>query len=255
MRNRILAGTAVLVLSGLQVKAQQNDLDPVTISAGMNPIRASQTGRNLVVIKGEKFAKLPVHSVDELLRFVPGIELQARGPFGSQSDLTLRGGTFQQVLVIVDGVRVNDPNTGHFTTNIPLAPGEIDRVEILKGAYSALYGSDAVGGVVNIITRTFAAKNTAQKLQAAAQLTGGEYDFYSVNAGVYTSNGKTSFGAGLLSNNTDGQLQRGTRGFVNATTLSASVGHAFDEKWNLAFRSSYDHRKFAAQNFYTASLA
>lgn len=255
MRKKVACFFSVLPFVFLTAKSQENELDPVTITASINPVKASQTGRNLLVIKGERFNQLPVHSLDELLRYLPGIELQARGPFGSQSDITLRGGTFQQVLLIVDGIRVNDPNTGHFTTNIPLSPGEIDRIEILKGASSALYGSDAVGGVVNIITKTFATKSAAQKMQTTAQLTGGEYNFYSVNATAYASNGKTSFAGGVLSNNTDGQLQRGIRGFVNATTISASVGHKFDDKWSLAFRSAYDRRKFAAQNFYTSSTA
>ena len=226
-------------------------MDPVTVTASFNPLKTSQTGRNLVVIRGEKLTSLPVHSIDELLRYVPGLEVQARGPMGSQSDIVLRGGTYQQVLVIVDGVRVNDPNTGHFSSYIPLAPGEIDRIEILKGASSALYGSEAVGGVVNIITKTFAATNATQKLQTAAQFTAGEYELFSANAGVYTSNGKTSFAAGVLSNNTKGQKQRGIRGFVNANTVSASIGHRFKEQWNLSFRSAYDDRKFAAQNLYT----
>jgi iron complex outermembrane receptor protein len=62
---------------------------------------------------------------------------------GAQSDLVLRGGTFQQVLVVLDGLRLNDPITGHFSSYIPIAPAEIERIEILKGASSALYGSDA----------------------------------------------------------------------------------------------------------------
>ena len=240
-----------LALSAQFARAQQNELDPVTISASINPMKASRTGRNLVVIRGEKFAALPVHSIDDLLRYVPGVEVQARGPFGAQSDIVLRGGTFQQVLVIIDGVRVNDPNTGHFASYIPIAPGEIDRIEILKGASSALYGSEAVGGVVNIITKTFAAKQAVQTLQTAAQFTGGEYNFYGVNAGFNASSGKTSVGAGVLSNNTDGRAQRGIRGFVNATTVSASVGHRFTDAWSLSVRSAYDNRTFAAQNFYT----
>lgn len=251
MNKKIFAGGILFALAANSLSAQENDLDPVTISATLQPLQASQTGRNLIVIKGEKLADLPVHSIDELLRYVPGVEVQARGPFGAQSNIILRGGTFQQVLVVVDGVRVNDPNTGHFTSYIPIAPGEIDRIEILKGASSALYGSDAVGGVVNIISKTFASKTPAKTFQSAAQLTAGEYDFYSVNAGVYSSNGKTSFGGGVLSNNTDGQRQRGIRGFVHATTLSASVGHRFNEQWRLSFRSAFDHRKFAAQNFFT----
>lgn len=255
MRRKIIIGTLAFCLTSFTTTAQETELDPVTVTASINPVQASQTGRALVVLKGERFAQLPVHSLDELLRYMPGIELQARGPFGSQSDITLRGGTFQQVLVIVDGIRVNDANTGHFTANIPIAPGEIDRIEILKGASSALYGSDAVGGVINVITKTFAAKGVNPERQATAQLTGGEYGFYSVNAGVYSTNGNTSFGGGVLSNNTGGQLQRGIRGFVHATTLSASLGHAFNDKWRLSLRAAYDRRRFAAQNFYTSSTA
>lgn len=230
-------------------------MDPVTVSASPNPARVSQTGRNLVVIRGEKFAALPVHSIDELLRYVPGIEVQARGPYGAQSNIIMRGGTFQQVLVIVDGVRVNDPNTGHFSSYIPIATGEIDRIEVLKGAASALYGSEAVGGVVNIITKTFARKEGNRTMQASTQLSAGEYDLYTVNAGIYASNGKTAVGGGIVSNNTTGQLQRGIRGFVYANTVSASVSHSFPDKWNLSFRTAFDHRKFAAQNFYTTFVS
>lgn len=253
MRKKFVLSLGMITMLGFNVRAQEQDLDPVTVTASMNPAKISQTGRNIIVIKGDRFAQLPVNSIDELLRYIPGIEIQARGPFGSQSDITLRGGTFQQVLIIVDGVRVNDPNTGHFTTYIPIAPGEIDRIEVLKGASSAIYGSDAVGGVVNIVTKTFT-KQTGKKLQTNAQLTAGEYQFFGVNAGVFSSNGKTSVGGGVLSNNTKGQRQRGIRGFVNATTVSASVGHQFNNQWNLSFRSAYDTRKFAAQNFYTTSV-
>src|SRR5262245_36532127 len=141
--NARLIITASLMFSLHIAKAQETtapDLDPVTVTASVAPEKASRTGRNVFVINGDRFANLPVHSVDELLRYLPGIEVQMRGPAGSQSDIVLRGGTFQQVLVIIDGVRVNDANTGHFTSYIPIAPIEIDRIEILKGASSAIYG-------------------------------------------------------------------------------------------------------------------
>ena len=143
----------------LQVSGQDSlELDPVTITASLRPTRLSSTGRNLISFKGSDFQLLPVHSLDELLRYLPGLEIQSRGPMGAQSDIVLRGGTFQQVLVLLDGMRVNDPNTGHFNSYIPITPNEIERVEILKGASSAIYGADAVGGVVHVITKAFAAK-------------------------------------------------------------------------------------------------
>ena len=119
---------SLLVLASSAVSAQTS-LDPVTITATLSQKRSSETGRNISIIKGEQFRNLPVHSVDELLRYVPGVEIQARGPMGSQADIVLRGGTFQQVLVILDGVRLNDPNTGHFNSYIPVAPEEIDRID------------------------------------------------------------------------------------------------------------------------------
>lgn len=260
MRRVLLIGS-FLLWSGMQLLAQKQeaeissnatDLDPVTISASLTPEKVSKTGRNLFVINGERFYNLPVNSVDELLRYLPGVEVQARGPMGSQSDIVLRGGTFQQVLVILDGVRLNDPNSGHFTSYIPVAPAEIDRIEILKGASSAIYGSEAVGGVINIVTKTFAAKQGVQKSNAVAQITGGQYGLFNANAGGFISNGKTSVGLGLLSNNATGQQQRGIKGFFHNHTGSVSLNHFFNERWQLSLRSSYDDRKFAAQNFYTS---
>ncbi|MGZ3853105.1 MAG: TonB-dependent receptor plug domain-containing protein [Flavisolibacter sp.] len=236
-----------------------SELDPVTITTSINPEKASQTGRNLTVIKGERFANLPVHSVDELLRYVPGIEVQSRGPMGAQSDIVIRGGTFQQVLVVIDGLRLNDPNSGHFAGYFPIAPSEIDRIEVLKGAASAIYGSEAVGGVVHIITKTFAARSNdaVQKphMNAIAQLTGGEYHFWNANLGGYYDDGKTSVAAGFLSNNTPGQQQRGTRGFVHNYTTSLSFAHHFGPHWTAKLRTAYDDRNFSAQNFYTTFVS
>lgn len=223
-------------------------LDPVTITAGFSPVRASKTGRNLVVLNGEQFQKLPVNSLDELLRYIPGIEVQSRGPMGAQSDIVIRGGTFQQVLVILDGIKLNDPLTGHFSSYIPIAPAEIDRIEVLKGASSAIYGTEAVGGVVHVITKSFSNKKNSQ-LQAQAGL--GEYGLWNVSAGgmLKTTNGVLA--GGLQTNHADGQPQRGTNGYLDLTTASLSYRHNINERWHVAARSAYDYRDFSAQNFYT----
>lgn len=242
-----------MVLLAMHAAAQENEttLDPVTVTASLVSKPVSQTGRNIITIRGDQFNNFPVQSVDELLRYLPGVEMQMRGPMGAQSDIVLRGGTFQQVLVILDGVRLNDPNTGHFNSYIPIAPAEIDHIEILKGASSAIYGSEAVGGVIHIITKTFAARKNRNRSQVTAEATGGEYQLFNANAGGFYQQGKTAIGGGWLTNNTEGQLQRGTRGYVYTNTASASVHHFFNDRWQLAFRSSYDNRRFAAQNFYT----
>jgi iron complex outermembrane receptor protein len=250
-KNKIFITVLNILVIASSVYAQQVELDPVTITASLTPVSASATGRNILVIKGDQFAKVPVHSLDELLRYLPGIEVQMRGPMGAQSDIVLRGSTFQQVLVIIDGIRINDPNTGHFNSYIPVAPSEIDRIEILKGASSAIYGSEAVGGVINIITKTFAAKRDQNTQQLTAQGTAGQYGLRNGQVGGFYQNGKTAIAGGFLSNNAVGQPQRGTRGYFHNTSASASINQFINKNWKVSFRSAFDKRDFAAQNFYT----
>lgn len=237
------------------IQAQEVELDGVTITSALMEKRASETGRNIVIIKGSQFNNLPVHSIDDLLRFVPGVEIQARGPMGSQSDITLRGGTFQQVLVLLDGMRLNDPNTGHFSSYIPLAPAEIERIEILKGPSSAIYGADAVGGVVHVITKTFAAQQqNTTKTTASGQVAIGEYGYNNITAGIAHTKNKFSISGGVLINNAGGVQQRGTRGFIHNSSVSASAKYHINNNWSVAYRLSYDRRNFGAQNFYTTFL-
>lgn len=231
--------------------AQEQNLDPVTVSSSLQEIRSSETGRNILIIPGEEISALPVHSLDELLKYVPGIEVQSRGPQGAQSDISIRGGTFQQVLVILDGLRLNDPNTGHFSAYIPITPAQIDRIEILKGASASVYGSDAVGGVINIITKSFNASGQTKKQVVNAQVSAGEYNLVTVNAGGYLQVGRLSVDAGVLSNNSTGVMLRGERGFFYNTTGSAGLNYRLNDYWNISVRSAYDKRDFAAQNFYT----
>jgi vitamin B12 transporter len=244
------------ILFSTATYAQDHELDGITITSSLTEKRASETGRNITIVRGDQLTALPVHSIDELLRYLPGVETQARGPLGAQSDFVLRGGTFQQVLVILDGLRLNDPNTGHFSSYIPITPAEIERVEVLKGASSAIYGADAVGGVIHIITKSFAARQQ-QPAQASVsgRIAGGEYGFSQLSAGGNYRNRKWQVGGGLLVNNTDGVLQRGTRGFVHNRSVSASAAYFFNQYWSLAYRGAYDQRDFAAQNFYTAFLS
>ncbi len=250
MKN-ILTGLFIAIAQLAMAQETENTLNPVTVTATLQELPASKTGRNIVSLKGEYFQQLPIRSIDELLRYIPGVEVQQRGPAGSQADIVIRGGTFQQVLVLLDGLRLNDPNTGHFTAYIPISPVEIDRVEILKGAASAIYGSEAVGGVIHVITKTFAARKNVHQKQLSVQANAGQFGLWGIQAGSYYQKKYTAIAGGILSNQADGQQQRGTTGFYNNQTVSISISHAFKNNWRIAFRSAYDKRDFSAQNYYT----
>ena len=224
-------------------------LDPVTVTATLTPQTISKTGRNITVINGNIFKQMPVNSIDELLKYVPGIEVQSRGPMGTQSDIVIRGGTFQQVLVILDGIRLNEPLTGHFNSYIPIAVSEIERIEILKGASSAIYGTEAVGGVINIITKSFSSSKKIKNIDA--QFKRGQFGLANFNIGGLWNDAKNTIAGGINNNFAKGQQQRGTTGYFNNTTVSLSYKRIINADFQLSLRTAYDNRDFAAQNFYT----
>lgn len=134
----------------------------VLVTGTAAPATAGAVGRTLAVITADDLRGLPVASVTDALRLLPGVWVRQRGPFGSQTDISLRGASFGQTLVLVDGVRINDPQTGHHNGDLPVALDDIARIELLAGAGSSLHGADAVGGVINIITKRDAEAPTAQ---------------------------------------------------------------------------------------------
>jgi len=126
------------------------ELEPVVVTATRYPRNIMEITRTVTIIDSAEIKNYS--SLAELLKGIAGTNIKTRGD-GIQADPGIRGSTFQQVLVLVDGVRINDPQTGHHNLNIPIPLSEIERIEILHGTASSLYGSDACGGVINIITK------------------------------------------------------------------------------------------------------
>ena len=243
-------------------KFKSIELDSVQVVSNRTIQNITQTGRNVQVLTSEDIEMLPVNTTDELLRYLPGVEIQSRGGFGVQSDMTLRGSTFNQVLVLVDGVRINDPLTGHFNGYVPVPLAEIERVEVIKGTASSIYGADAVGGVINFMTKS---KLENKYLDAHATIKAGENGFLSTNISLLGQAKKWRFSAGVQSNKSDGELLNNPNygevasapemhnTWFKTQTYSGSIGRELGKKWNVRLRSSYDERDFAAKYFYTAS--
>jgi len=92
-------------------------------------------------------------SLENVIDFAQGVDLKKRAPYGMQTDLSIRGSGFDQVLLAVDGVKVNDPQTGHYSLDVPLTGEDIERIEVVKGAYPSRYGIGGIGGTINIVTK------------------------------------------------------------------------------------------------------
>ena len=239
----------IYTLIGYQMFAQTLDLNPVIVSSTLQEKRMRETGRNIIFIDKEELQKIPGNSLDEILRFIPGIEVQLRGPTGAQADFVIRGGTFQQVLVLIDGIRMNEPLTGHFNSYIPVLKEEIQRIEILKGAAASIFGPDAVGGVIHIITQKMFEPKKKGRIQTDFKR--GEYGLSNQALSGEYSNSNTSVFIGGQVNRADGQALRGTKGYVQTDLYSFRFGKKFSKEWNFIIRAAVDNRNFNAQNFYT----
>lgn len=136
--------------------------EQVVVTGSVAPATLGAVGRTITVITADDLRGLPIRTVTDALRLVPGLWVRARGPFGSQTDFSMRGAGFGQVLVLVDGVRLNDVQSGHHNGDLPLQVEDIERIEVLAGSGGSLFGADAVGGTIHIITRRGGAASSAQ---------------------------------------------------------------------------------------------
>lgn len=126
--------------------------ESVVVTGTFDPVDLEEMDRAVRRFDVRDWALVANTPID-FLKLDPSLDLRQRSPNGIQADLSIRGGTFGQTLVLIDGQRVNDAQSGHHHLNVPLPLASIERIEVLKGSGSTLYGADAVGGAVNFITR------------------------------------------------------------------------------------------------------
>lgn len=125
----------------------------ITVTTNIEPLPLAESDRSVNLIN-PRDQPLVSNSVVDLLRQDSSLNLQARAPNGVQADLSLRGTTFEQSLILLNGLRINDPETGHLNLDIPVPLDAVTRIDILHGSGSTFYGSDAIGEAVNLLTQS-----------------------------------------------------------------------------------------------------
>lgn len=245
------------------------ELDSIRVTASRISSTVSESGKNVSVITQAEIRQMPVTSVDELLRSLPGLNLNSRQGFGIQSDVGIRGSTFSQVLFMLDNIPLNDPLTAHFNTNIPVSLSEIGQIEIIRGPSSASYGADAVGGVVHIKTKTYMEREVVRSNKllnyATADLGAGQNGLLSADGALELQGDNWRVSASLRSVESDGERlsnpgfdsgNSDNEYYNNYFTLrntSASISYRPAENWSFYVRGGLDYRDFSARYFYTRS--
>ncbi|MNO86576.1 Vitamin B12 transporter BtuB precursor [compost metagenome] len=236
---------AVGLLPGVACAAGDDvlDLAPLVVTSGRYAEPLPKATAATTVFTRQDIDRLQVHSVGELLERVPGVTVSRTGGAGSLTSVLMRGTSSAQTLVLVDGQRIASASSG--TTSLEfLDPQQIERVEVVRGARSALYGSDAIGGVIQIFTR----KGEGDGLKPYVRVGAGSNSSVERNVGLSGGDQQTRFNLGAALDETDGidatRDSFGANGDDDAfrnRSLSMNLSHRFNDSLEAGF-SALDQR-------------
>jgi len=224
----------------------QNDtikLKEVLITSSRIDLPFSENSRTISIISSEDIQRSAATNVADMLQQIGGIDVRRRGIDGMQSDLYIRGGHFNQTLVLIDGIKTEDPQTGHHTMNMMIPLENIERIEIIKGPAARIFGQNAFNGAINIITKKVIEDN------AKIGLTGGSFDRKSIDVTASTQLDGSSHQIHYSNNSSNGY--RDNTDFDNQNYFIKSTVNTKNEP--ITMLASFGERKFGANNFYTNS--
>ena len=163
--------------------AREMMLEEVSVTGSRAPLTKSQAARMVTVLDRSDIAQAPVQSINDLLKYAVGVDVRQRGPIGAQTDISIRGGTSEQIILLLNGINICDPQTGHNALDLPVDLSEIVRIEVIEGPAGRIYGTSSLVGAINIVTAP-----TANDMTLHAE--GGSYGYLNVGA-RYCSRGQS----------------------------------------------------------------
>ena len=128
-------------------------LDDVEVTGSRAPLALGQAARMVTVLSREEIQAAPVQSINDLLKYTVGVDVRQRGPIGAQTDVGIRGGTSEQITILLNGINICDPQTGHNAFDLPCDLSDIERIEVLEGPAGRVYGTSSLMGAINVVTR------------------------------------------------------------------------------------------------------
>ncbi len=232
----------ILTQFGLRAQSDTVTLKEIQISTVANPVKFKKIPRQIEIISQKEIKNVPANSLGDMLEQAGGLDVRQRGAFGMQADLNVAGGSFDQTLIMINGIPMNDPQTGHHNLDQALNMIDVAKVEIVRGPSSRWFGPNAFSGAINIITKREPGNNLTFGIRA------GQY-------GLFSASLLAGYSTGHVTNQTsiNGTQSNGYR--INTDFKNLSISHQSfftmgTAKLNLQL--GYAGKAFGANSFYTA---
>ena len=248
MKMKNIVSLVLLIAVNVIAHSQETQIDLKEITVVSSPrieLPFSENSRTIQVISKKEIIESPANNVAELLQQVAGIDIRRRGVSGMQADLYIRGGGFDQTLLLIDGIKVEDAQTGHHTMNMALPIEVIERIEIIKGSASRVYGQNAFSGAINIITSKVAENMVSVSLES------GSYKQQNASVTISRKNEDQSVLFHYSNNSSDGHKYN-----TDYKNENYFLKNSFEIKGlPIDMISSFNERKFGANGFYASPEA
>ena len=166
------------VLAIDSLSREEVKLDEVVITGSRAPLTAIQSAKIVSVITREDIHRAAAETLNDVLKLATGVDVRQRGGFGVQTDISINGGTFDQITILLNGIPIMNPQTGHNASDFPVSLSDIERIEVLEGGAARVFGTSAFSGAINIVTRSAVDKKTLR-----AKVEGGSFGTVAAEGG------------------------------------------------------------------------
>ncbi len=240
--------SAQVALNSQQGQEKLYELEEVEVTSSRAPLTLGQSARLVTVLDREAIAAAPAQSVNDLLKLAAGVDVRQRGPIGAQTDISVRGGTNEQITILLNGININDPQTGHNTADFPVDISDIERIEVLEGPAGRVYGTSSLVGAINIVTRK------DNQSSANVHFESGSYGYVSGGgrANVVTGDFNNQLSASYVKSDGYSRNQAGSLNSDFNTLKLFYQGNYNSEEVTISWHAGLSNKNFGSNTFYSA---
>ena len=248
----VAGGSAASNTDDGQTTDKEATLDDVEVTGSRAPLALGQAARMVTVLSRDEIQAAPVQSINDLLKMAVGVDVRQRGPIGAQTDVGIRGGTSEQITILLNGINICDPQTGHNAFDLPCDISDIERIEVLEGPAGRVYGTSSLMGAINIVTKDGRSK------MAGVRVEGGSFGYLSTAGRIALTSRLLPLTSQLSTSYTrsDG-YQRAKSGALNSDYSGGKVyyqGGYNTKDIRIGWHAGLSIKGFGSNTFYSAKF-